>query len=235
MSRVRLLRKSYKRYTELPKPVKASIWFMAASIVSKGISMFTTPIFTRLLTTEQYGIYSIYQSWYSIIAVFATLNLGGGVYNNGLIRFETDRARMSSSLLGLSTTVTLMFVFIYVCAIDFWNGLLDMSTPFMAAIFLEALFVPAYTFWSVEQRFDYHYRKLVLWTLFIAFAGPLLGVAGVISTELYKVEARVFSFVLVQVAVGHSGKDRHTSQENIGDLPSASTCPLSRTTCRTCC
>lgn len=202
MFKARLLRKSYKRYRELPQPVKASMWFMAASIVSKGISMFTTPMFTRLLTTEQYGIYSIYQSWYSIIAVFATLNLGGGVYNNGLIRFEADRARMSSSLLGLSTTVTLLFILIYACAMDFWNALLNMSTLFMLAIFLEALFVPAYTFWSVEQRFDYKYRNLVLWTLFIAFAGPILGVIGVVSTNLYKVEARVLSFVLVQISVG---------------------------------
>ena len=202
MHRISLLRKAYKRYRELPDPVKASMWFMAASIVSKGISMFTTPIFTRLLTTEQYGIYSIYQSWYSIIAVFATLNLGGGVYNNGLIRFGADRARMSSSLLGLSTTVTLLLLALYMCAADFWNDVFGMPAPFMVAIFLEALFVPAYTFWSIEERFDYRYRNLVLCTLLIAFAGPALGVVGIISTDVYKVEARVFSFVFVQAAVG---------------------------------
>ena len=32
-----------------------SFWFLICSFLQKGISSITTPIFTRLLTTEEYG------------------------------------------------------------------------------------------------------------------------------------------------------------------------------------
>lgn len=47
-------------YNKLNIGIKASIWFMFCNIIQKGITMLTVPIFTRLLSTEEYGIYSVY-------------------------------------------------------------------------------------------------------------------------------------------------------------------------------
>lgn len=48
---------------EMSKPVKAAFWFTVCSFLQRGISMIATPIFTRLLSTENYGLYSTYLSW----------------------------------------------------------------------------------------------------------------------------------------------------------------------------
>lgn len=85
------MRKIFKIYKKLSLPVKASLWYMLCSIFQKGISVLTTPIFTRIMTTEQYGLVTIYNSWESIITVFATLNFTAGVFNNAMIRYENDR------------------------------------------------------------------------------------------------------------------------------------------------
>ena len=42
--------------------------------------MITTPIFTRLLTTQEYGEFNVFNSWLSIVTVFVTLNLYNGVF-----------------------------------------------------------------------------------------------------------------------------------------------------------
>ena len=196
------MKKLLEYYKKIPTPAKASLWFTISSVIQKGISLLSTPIFTRLLTTEQYGIYSVYQSWYSIILVFATLNLYAGVYNNGMTKWPDKRHVYTSSLLGLSTTCTIVLFFVYLILKDFWNGLFGLSTIFVLAIFIEALFVPAFSFWSTSQRFDYNYKKLVLITIGIGLMSPIIGVLSVLSTELYKAEARVLSYVLVQIIVG---------------------------------
>lgn len=182
-------------------PVKASLWFAVCNIVQKGIALLSTPIFTRILTTEQYGVYTVYQSWYQIIVIFATLNLSAGVFNNGLLKYEGREDEFTSSMQGLSTTITMILFAVYLCAMDFWNNLFGLSTLFVMAMFVELIFVPAYNFWSVRQRFDYKYRKIIVTTIIIAFGSPVLGVISVLSTS-YKAEARVLSYVLVQVAVG---------------------------------
>lgn len=189
------------KYKKMPTPVKASLWFVICSILQRGISLVSTPIFTRLLSTEQYGVYSVYQSWYNIITVFATLNLYCGVFNNGLTKYAEDKNGFTSAMQGLSSTVTSFLFIVYLLGMHFWNSLFQLSTVFVLLIFIELLFVPAFQFWSVRLRYEYKYASLVAVTLFVSFASPVIGIISVLCTE-YKAEARVFSYVLVQVIVG---------------------------------
>ena len=57
------------KYQQLPVTVKVTMWFMVCSILQKAISLITVPVFTRLLSTEQYGQYSIYNSWLQIFMI----------------------------------------------------------------------------------------------------------------------------------------------------------------------
>ena len=188
-------------YKNMSAPSKASIWFIICNVLQKAIALLATPIFTRLLTTEQYCVYSVYQSWYAIITIFATLNLYAGVYNNGMTKYPDDRPKLTSSLQSLSSVVTLCLFVVYLFNMDFWNNLFKLSTVFVLAMFVEVLFVPAFMFWSVGQRYDYKYKGIVVATLFMAVGSPIIGVLAVLSTD-YKAEAYVLSFVFVQVIVG---------------------------------
>ncbi len=189
------------RYRQLPKPVKASLWFTVCNATQKGIALLSTPIFTRLLTTDQYGIYTVYQSWYQIISIFATLNLYYGVFNNGMTKYSDDRRRFTSSVQGLSTVLTIGLFVLYLVMQDFWTGILELSPLYVYAMFAELLFIPAFNFWAAYERYDYKYKGLVIVTLIMAVGSPLAGVIAVLSTS-YKAEARVLSYVCVQVCIG---------------------------------
>ena len=82
------------KYRSIPVQVKASLWFLICAFLQKGISFITTPIFTRLLSTSEYGQYNVFNSWMNIIIVIVTLNLFSGVYTRGLVKFEKDRATL---------------------------------------------------------------------------------------------------------------------------------------------
>jgi O-antigen/teichoic acid export membrane protein len=196
-----MVNKVISKYRNISPAIKASVWFTICGALQKGISLLTTPIFTRLLTTAQYGTYSVYQSWYQVISIFATLNLFYGVYNNGMTKYTNDRKRFTSSMQGLSTTITVGLFIVYLCAHDFWNSILDLSTLFVVTMFVELLFVPAFNFWSASQRYDYKYRGIVIVSIIISISTPILGIIAVINTE-YKAEARIISVALVQAIVG---------------------------------
>jgi len=55
-----------------------SIYFLG-SLILKSVSFITTPIFTRILSQEDYGIISIYQTWVSIFAIFIGLQMSGSI------------------------------------------------------------------------------------------------------------------------------------------------------------
>ena len=188
-------------YADLSSPVKASFWFTICSILQKAISLLSIPIFTRILTTEQYGMYSVYQSWYDIVKLFATLNIYAAVFNNGMVKFEEDRDRFTSSLQGLTSTITIALFLLYIVSKNFWNNILGLPTLFVIVMFIDLIFSTSYSFWAARQRFDYKYKNLIIITLFIAIVSPILGIISVLLTK-YKAEARVISFAMVQILVG---------------------------------
>jgi hypothetical protein len=80
------------RYRQMPKGVKASFWTIVSSILLKGIGFITLPIFTRLLTTSEYGILSIYSSWVSLLSILLTFTVWGGCSMLGWLNIPTERS-----------------------------------------------------------------------------------------------------------------------------------------------
>ncbi len=190
-----------ENYKKLPIQVKASLWFLICSILQRGISVLTTPIFTRLLSTSEYGQYSVFNSWLSIVTIFVTFNLYYGVYTQGLIKYSDDRAVYSSSLEGLSTTLTAAGTVAYLLFHNFWNNLFSLTTVQMLAMLVIIWATAAYRFWAAEQRVELKYKRLVIVTLIISFAKPVLSLIFVINAT-DKVTARILGLALGELIGG---------------------------------
>lgn len=187
-------------YQSLPIQVKASFWFLACSFVQKGISIITTPIFTRLLTPTEYGLFGVFTSWLDIMTVFVTLNLFYGVYMQGLVKFDTCSQQYSSAMQGLCLTLCIIWSVIYFLSCDFWNSLFSLSTVQVSAMLLMIWTSSVFNFWAAEQRVDYKYVKLAIITIVIAILKPLVGVLLVLHAR-DKVTARILGLAAVELVV----------------------------------
>lgn len=185
-------------YKKIKAPVKASFWFLICSFLQRGISVITTPIFTRLLTTAEYGNYNVFNSWLSIVTIFVTLHLYSGVYTQGLVKNSENRNVYSSSLQGLTLVLSFVWTFIYLMSRDFWNSLLSLTTVQMLAMLVMIWSTAVFNFWAAEQRVNYKYKALVLVTLIISLAKPLIGILFVIHAN-DKVTARILGLALVEL------------------------------------
>lgn len=186
-----------KRYEVLSLPVKATLWYTICNVINKGLALLSTPIFTRIMTEEQYGTFSVFQSWYGILLIFTSLNVFLGGYQKGLITYRDDINRFTSSQLGLTTTITMIVFGIFLTNIKFWTMTFDLAPALMYAMFIELLLMPAIELWSAQQRFDYKYQSYVALTMVMSVASILMGVISVVISS-NKIEARVFSDVGVK-------------------------------------
>ncbi|WP_147566355.1 lipopolysaccharide biosynthesis protein [Clostridium tyrobutyricum] len=193
-----MIKKIVNKYKNLPLQVKASLWFLICAFLQKGISFITTPIFTRLLSTTEYGQYNVFNSWMSILIVIVTLNLYCGVYTRGLVKFENDRKVFSSSLQGLTLTMAICWTAVYLIFHDFWNQIFSLTTVQMLLMLQTMWTTVVFCFWSVEQRVDYKYRKLVIVTLLVSIAEPVVGIFFVTHAN-DKVTARILGIAFVDL------------------------------------
>lgn len=189
------------KYASMAAPVKASLWFTVCSVINKGIALLTTPIMTRILTQEQYGTYAVYQSWLSIITIFASLNLFQSAFTKGLVKYEEDQKGLESALLSLSSLITLVLFAIFLLSPSFWSKLFHLPPLLIGTIFVEIFFVTAYEFWAAEQRFDYKYKLLVALSILMSAGSVILGIVAILHTE-HKVEARIFANLFMRCSIG---------------------------------
>ena len=188
------------RYRQMPKGVKASFWTIVSSILLKGIGFITLPIFTRLLTTSEYGILSIYSSWVSLLSILLTFTVWGGVFNVGMVK-HPNRAQFISAIQGLSVTSVVLAGLLSLFILDPLSQLLGMNEFLVFCMFVEILVTIPFNIWLGEQTYEFLYQKKIIITVALSILNPLLGYFAVVSFP-WHVEARVLSGLLPQIIVG---------------------------------
>ena len=199
-----IIQQLYRKYKKIPVVARAGLWFVACTMLQKCISFITVPIFTRIMPTEEYGLYSTYLSWYSILTVFCTLNMHSVVYVNDYTKADTQREKDEAAvpLLSLSTLLTIVVFIIYLIFHSWLDKLIGLPFALVCLLFAQILFEPPVNFWSMQQRFEYNYVILVARTIAMVVLNAVLGITFVWLASSNEAIARACSIVLVQVIFG---------------------------------
>lgn len=163
--------------------VKSSIVYTLSSLFSKGLAIITLPIFTRLMSSSEIGVVNLYNSWYSMISVVATLSLTSGGFQLALKEFKDKRDSYVSSVLTLTSGMALLVGAIYIVAPNFWNSLTHLTTPLMLLMVAELFLSPAQSFWLARQRYEYKYKLVAVVTFSSALVASVVSVFAVVSAS----------------------------------------------------
>ena len=199
-----LLKKLVAKYRSLPSALRASFFFVLVGAMKDAVDFLTTPIFTRLLTTEEYGLFSVYNSWYQIIRVLMSLYIFSDGFSVGMSRFGDDRESFVSSQQGLMTVLFLIWCGIYAVAPGKWNSLLGMSGIFVILLLLQVMFTTPFNCWQSKKRYAYDYRLMTAVVMVYIFLQPVLGILLIrFNTRGWNNgELRVYAGVGIQILFG---------------------------------
>lgn len=78
-------------YSKLSIEVCAAFWFTVWSVFNRAINLPTMPFFTRLISAEEYGVVTFYNSWLSILLAVVALNVYGGCFNTAIDLIKLNR------------------------------------------------------------------------------------------------------------------------------------------------
>ncbi|MBQ9200152.1 MAG: oligosaccharide flippase family protein [Lachnospiraceae bacterium] len=190
-------------YKNMSTPAKASIWFLFCNIMQMGLNVLSTPIFTRIMEQEEFGITNTYNSWRSILIIFTSVNLSYGVFNNAMVKYEDAKTRDSyvSSMQFLYTLITCAYFIFYLLTRSWCNRVLNMSTELVIMMFFDLLCYPALLFWSGRQRYEFKYKWLVIVTLAMTVTSIAVSVVAVLLSD-NKAMAKIVATIAVNVLFG---------------------------------
>lgn len=84
------------------KLVQASFWYTIGNVFIKGINFITIPLYTNLMSVDEYGQINNFLSISAIVGIFVGLSLYGSI-NNANFDFKDKMQEYMSSVLFLST------------------------------------------------------------------------------------------------------------------------------------
>lgn len=108
-----------------------------STVLSSGIAFFTMPLFTRLLGAEQYGLFSVYNSWLLIFTCIMGLNVGAGI-GTGYYRFSDHYLEFRSSTLAEGTAISAAMILTMLALYPVLNKLIPYQFPVFLILLLHA-------------------------------------------------------------------------------------------------
>ncbi|MBP5384095.1 MAG: oligosaccharide flippase family protein [Lachnospiraceae bacterium] len=146
------------------KVLQSGIWYTISSIAIRAVAIITSPIYTAMLTTADYGIANTFNSWIEIFNIFTCLCV---VYSIGRAKLDFgDRFdEYLSSLQGLSSSfaaIVLVFAVLFRKQISAWIGY---EVPLVIVLFVYLTVFPSVEYMLQKCRYEYKYKQNILISL----------------------------------------------------------------------
>ena len=187
-----------KRFMHFNVPALAGMWYTLSSLIERGSAIIFTPIYTRLLLPEAYGIYSIYTSFLGIVTVFATLEISGSAVYRGLEEF-CDKEKFISASLGLISVSSILSLLLYLFFSSAINRFTGLDTKLSIILFLQVFLNGVRALKISEAKFSYNKKLPLTESIFFSLIIPLASILLILFSGEARY-ARIYASLLASFA-----------------------------------
>ncbi len=181
----------------LVAPARASLIYTISSLVGKSSSILTLPLFTRILSPDELGQYTLYMSVLGLSSVVASGWYSGNTVCRGLIRYRGREGEFISSSYGLY----LAFSLVLFLGLLLFRSALGISTVAVLLIYIQLLLDGAVGLYLGALRYRYEYRLCTVITLILSLLPPAISIT-LIRVFSFGIYGRILGLLSVSLAVG---------------------------------
>lgn len=179
---------------------KAGSFYFIGNIFNKGISFLTVPIFTRILTTADYGIVTTYNSWIGILSMIVGFALHMSV-RMAAVDYKDDYDDFMSSIILFVTLTSFGMTTLVAGGIKLLN--IDTNIILVIMCMLQAYATATIEDYSSYLMMKYQYKArtaLMILPNFISVILSVYMIKYVLESDLYM--GRIISTALVTFLFG---------------------------------
>lgn len=181
--------------------IKSGIWFTIGTFFVQGISFITMPIFTRLLSTSDYGIMGVYSTWTSVFTAIITLGLVATV-NNAKVDFKERYNEFASSILFLATIFAIIWLIIGFLFKEQIASIIKLNSILVMFLIVQSFFGFVVDFSNAKLNAEYKYKKYLIISISSAVINTVLAIILIKNIKVDKYYGRVGSLLIVAVIYG---------------------------------
>lgn len=182
------------------KILTSGIWYTFSAFLVKGMVVITTPVFTRILTKEDFGACSNFYSWCQLLSILFFLNVSASVIN-AKYDFNDDLNRYCISIYSLGATITIAFAVLANKYYQELEPILSFDLSYFDIICAYILANGAFQIFQAKEQTSFRYKSSVLLSVMLAVLSSVLSVFFVLKFE-DKFNARIWGSVIPTFVLG---------------------------------
>ena len=184
--------------------IKGGIWYTIGGFLLKGIGFFTAPIFIRLLTTEEYGITSVYNTWLTLIGTVVMLQVSSSIAT-AMKDYEGKRFdEYLSSTLTLATISSIVFILIMFIFSKELVRLMKLDRMLIILMGINSFFVGNITFISRVCIREQNHKKYLTISFLNVILSTLISIALILIFKENKYLGRILGGAIATALLGLS-------------------------------
>lgn len=159
---------------------KSALWYTLAVFFTKGLGFITIPIFTRLMSTGEFGLFNNYAAWQIILISIVGFE-GYATVNRARLDYAgKELQEYQFTLLVCSAVASGMLLLLLGLSPSFFEAAIGLDGSYLWIMMLYLMFFPSFSMFQALQRVQYKYKLSAGLTFASSLAATLLAVALVI-------------------------------------------------------
>ena len=140
--------------------------YTISTLLVISISIISTPFYTRMMSTADYGISATFNTWYSLLSIICSLNVSYSI-GRAKIDFGPKFEKFISALQIICSVATGVIFSVIFILYDSCKDIIGLNKKAVFVLFVYLLFGTVVTLYQCLYRFRYQYKQNIYISIFI--------------------------------------------------------------------
>lgn len=183
--------------------IKNGAYYTLGTFILQGINFLTLPLYTRILTTRDFGITSLYTAWQSVVVIFLCLQTFSTIQNAKVTYGDEEYREYNSNIVVLSFISFFIFAVIIMGFSKQFSKLSGLSVNLIFLMLLHSFFTLGVTFKNTILRFDGKAEKQLFISMFYTIFNVGLSLFFITSVSgIEKATGKILGAVVPSIILG---------------------------------
>lgn len=182
--------------------LKSGFWYVLSTVITKGLAFITTPIFARMMNKTDYGEFSNFAYWQSLLVIVVSLEMYNTL-SRAFYDYKDDYEQYASTVTIAGIITSAVFYVLFLLSSKWIYKLVAIPPQFIHLMFFTILCQGARQVFLTKERTLYKYKSVAFISMISLVIPTLLSIAIVYCvSESERLSARMYGFYIPYALIG---------------------------------
>ena len=182
--------------------INLALVYTVGNFLLKGINFFTVPIFTKILSTNDYGITAIYSTWSGILTILIGLGVNGTVGSARGNLQEDEYNEYLSTNMFLTTIVFGIFIIMSILFKEYLGNILKINSKLIIILVINSFFNYIISLISSIYTFDKEANKYLLLSFITTILNITISIVLIENINSDKYFGKIYGGAISAIIIG---------------------------------